>query len=289
MPSLNSEDRKEGATVIIQTAPAGEPVLAIMMREHTALSGQFARAFGNDRFDGVSPYDLVTYVVENHDAGWSEFDRAPVTDGRTDLPYNLIDTPPEYITITSGRSPDFNERHHDYCGLLSSMHSWGLYNGRYGLSNLVLIDKIPRQSRAVVDRMLAHEVSRQERIKLRLSLTPEGENWIAKNHLFQNYKQLQFFDTLALYFNRTHPSMRGTSTFEHVPLDPEHDATVTIRPLKPGVYAMSPYPFTADNAEFGFAGRFISPGLNRNKRKGDWLAAMNGSPSRWECFRLVSP
>ena len=105
---------------------------------------------------------------------------------------------------------------------LSSMHSWGLYNGRYGLSNLVLIDKIPRQSR-VVDRMLAHEVSRQERIKLRLSLTPEGENWIAKIICFRTISN-SIFRHLGALLHSIHPSMRGTSTFEHVPLDPEHDA-----------------------------------------------------------------
>jgi hypothetical protein len=44
--------------MIIQTAPAGAPRLAIMMYEHTALSGQFARAFGNDRFESSSPGDL---------------------------------------------------------------------------------------------------------------------------------------------------------------------------------------------------------------------------------------
>jgi hypothetical protein len=33
--------------MIIQTAPPGTPRLAIMMYEHTALCGQFARAFGN--------------------------------------------------------------------------------------------------------------------------------------------------------------------------------------------------------------------------------------------------
>ena len=40
------------------------------------------------------PYDLVTYVVENHDAGMVRVRSCPVTDGRTDLPYNLIDTLP---------------------------------------------------------------------------------------------------------------------------------------------------------------------------------------------------
>ena len=45
--------------MIIQTAAAGGPRMAIMMYEHTALSGQFARAFGNDRFEPVSPDDLM--------------------------------------------------------------------------------------------------------------------------------------------------------------------------------------------------------------------------------------
>ena len=55
--------------MISQTAPAGKPHLAIMMHEHTALSGQFARAFGNDRFEAPRPDDLLFYVVSHHDEG----------------------------------------------------------------------------------------------------------------------------------------------------------------------------------------------------------------------------
>ena len=104
------------------------------MHEHTALCAQFARAFGNAQFEPLSPLDLMIYVVGHHDAGSAEFDRNPAPDERTGLPYNLIETPIRYLAVTSQRSPDFNERHHPYCGLISSMHSWGLYNGRYGLS-----------------------------------------------------------------------------------------------------------------------------------------------------------
>ena len=45
----------ETSAVIIQTAPADTPRLAIMMYEHTALCLQFAHAFGNDRFEPLSP------------------------------------------------------------------------------------------------------------------------------------------------------------------------------------------------------------------------------------------
>ena len=71
--------------MIIQTAPAGQPHLAIMMYEHTALAHQFARAFGNSRFEAPAPLDLVAYIVLHHDAGWAEFDRDPLLALATEL------------------------------------------------------------------------------------------------------------------------------------------------------------------------------------------------------------
>jgi Protein of unknown function (DUF3891) len=272
--------------MIIQTAPAGESRLAVMMHEHTALSGQFARAFGNDRFEPVWPDDLMFYVVSHHDAGWAEFDRDPVTDETTGLPYNLIETPAKYITVTSRRSPDFNARHHPYCGLISSMHSWGLYNGRYGLSKLVLIDKIPPVDRPLAERMLSGEIDRQKRLKVEIAEDAQTAKWIEAEHLFQNYKQLQFFDTLALYFNRTHPNERAEQAFEHVPVNAREDVNVIIRPRQPGVYEVSPYPFAANAAEFAFAGRPIEP--RQHQEGAGWPSVLRAAPTQWESFRLVA-
>jgi Protein of unknown function (DUF3891) len=271
--------------MIIQTAAAGQPRLAIMMYEHTALAHQFARAFGNDRFERPMPNDLMFHVTLNHDAGWAEFDRDPVTDKATGLPYNLVDTPAEYITVTSRGSPDYNQQQHPFCGLMSSMHSWGLYNGRYGLSNMVLIDRIPPQDRPLAQRMLDGELERQKRLKAELVKDPKSSGWIEEKKLFQNYKQLQFFDTLALYFNRTHPSERGEVKFEHVPLNAEEDATITVRPRGADVYEVSPYPFGAAGAEYGFAGRRIQPG--QNEKNGGWPEVLAKAPTAWERFSLV--
>ena len=271
--------------MIIQTAPAGTPRLAVMMYEHTALCGQFARAFGNDRFESLSPLDPMIYVISHHDAGWTEFDRDPVTNEKTGLPYNLVETPAEYITVTSRKSPDFNQRHHPYCGLISSMHSWGLYNGRYGLSSLVLIDKIPQQDRPLAERMLAGELDRQQQLKDEIGKDPRLSGWLDEKRLFQNYKQLQFIDTLALYFNRIHPSERGQQAFEHVPLTAEADATVTIQPREDRVYALSPYPFAPSGAEFAFAGRRVRP--HAHKADGRWREVLKQTPTEWEFFRLV--
>jgi Protein of unknown function (DUF3891) len=272
--------------VIIQTAPSDTPRLAITMYEHNALCMQFAHAFGNDRFEPLVPADLMSYVISHHDAGWLEFDREPQIDPTTGLPFNLVDTPPEFITVTSRLSPDFNQRHHSYCGLISSMHSWGLYNGRYGLSKLVLLDKIAAKDRPLADKMLNGELERQEHLKAELAQCPQARAWLDERKVFQNYKALQFIDTLALYFNRIHPGERIEQTFENVPLSSEQDVAITIRPAGASTYQLSPFPLAANQAEFAFCGRRISPA--DGNRSGGWPAALKQLPTEWENFRLVA-
>jgi Protein of unknown function (DUF3891) len=276
----------ETTAVILQTAPSGTPRLAIMMYEHNALCLQFAHAFGNGEFEPLSPADPMIHVVSNHDAGWIDFDRNPEINPATGLPYNLVETPPEFITVTSRLSPDFNQRQHPYCGLISSMHSWGLYNGRYGLSKLVLLDSIAAKDRPLADKMLNGELERQKRLKEELAADPETRAWVEERKIFQNYKALQFLDTLALYFNRVHPSERVEQAFENVPLSREQDVTVTIRPAGANTYHLSPFPFAANGAEYAFCGRRISP--SDGSRPGGWPAALREIPAEWEYFRLAA-
>src|SRR5579871_3188817 len=175
--------------MIIQTAADGKPRFAIMMDEHTALAGQFARAFGNASFEPVEPRELMLYMVQHHDQGWAALDAAPMHDPRTGLPFNLADTPAPYITRTSTASPEFNERHHPYCGLLSSMHSWGLYNKRYGFTQFVVRTRtqisVPVQpaNRALIDAMLTAELERQRRLKTELADDGRARPWLADPHL----------------------------------------------------------------------------------------------------------
>jgi hypothetical protein len=137
----------------------------------------------------------------------------------------------------------------------------------------------------MIDGMLDGEIKRQDKLKAKLAESPATRNLIEDRHLFQNYKQLQFFDTLALYFNRTHPSERAEAKFEHVPLNAEEDATITVRPHDHGVYEVSPYPFAANSAEYAFAGRAISP--RQHEKNGGWSRVLAAAPTVWECFRLI--
>ena len=66
----------------------------------------------------------------------------------------------------------------------------------------------------------------------------------------------------------------------------DRDATVTIRPQGDGVYALSPFPFAAEAAEFAFAYRPISPG--QHESDGGWARVLRNTPSEWERFKLVA-
>ena len=251
--------------MISQTAPEREPHFVLTMADHTDMCGQMARVFGNERFEPSAPFDEVVYIVENHDRGWDAYDSNPGIDPTTRVPYIMARTPIPDAVKTNRGSPDFNEAHHPYCGLLSSMHSWGLYNGRYGFSKFVpraqttTSISVPDAHRPLIDAMLAYEEARQARLKTALAADPATRDWVEEQHLFQNYKQLQFFDTMSLYFHLRHAGERGTATYVHVPLSREVDTTITLRKIDEGVYSLDPFPFAGDRLTIICRGRYVMP------------------------------
>ena len=105
----------------------------------------------------------------------------------------------------------------------------------------------------------ANELARRERNKTALGEDSTTAAWVEEDRLFQNYKQLQFFDTLALYFHCTHDAARTEAHFDNVPLDRERDVTITLTPAAPLVYRLSPYPFAQDSLELAYQGRYLAP------------------------------
>lgn len=259
---------------------------AIKLEEHLELVGQLAESFGNEQFELPEPRDEFLYACRWHDRGWQDLDLNPPLDPRTGLPYNLVETPIPIIVLTGARSPEHNEAHHPYSGLIASMHIWGLYNGRYGMSEMVLIEAIPDQHRMAAGAMLDSERGRQERLKTALIGDPKTAAWVEEEALSANYKRLQFFDTLALYFNCTPEGDREQATFTHVPRSVTEDTDIVIRPLKGNTYALNPYPFCDDPLEVYFDGRFLSP--QTGSKVPDMAALMRDTPSERQASVLVA-
>lgn len=279
--------------MMIQSAPQGQPRFISTMVEHNDLCRQFAEAFGNDAFERPEPFEEMVYVIGHHDRGWDDWDASPELDPGSGLPCGLGTAPVKGSVATSSRSPDFNEKHHAFCGLLSSMHSWGPYNERYGFTDfrvrpggstsVPIAPKLAQETNAMLD----GEQERQARIKAALAADPETRGWVEEAHLMQNYKLLQFCDTLALYFNLRHSSEHREETYIHVPRNGAQDASITLTPLGDGVYSLSPFPFAGERLEAACGGRYVEPFADGDAL-GDLGTALAALPTDTQIHTLVA-
>lgn len=245
--------------MFIQAAPQGSPHFVIRQLDHARFSAIFARSFGGNGFAPLMPNDPMLYVIAHHDEGWKFLDDAPPYDPKTGLPYHLTQTPLSLLLKTGKGSPDFNEDYHPYSGLISSMHITGLYNGRYGMSNFVFIDNIPADMADAAHEMLKHEMQRQMFLTSVCAERPDSGHHVGEEQVMHNYKLLQFFDTLSIYFHMRHPSLLTEQTFTNVPRTVGDDVTVTVKPLGDNRFSMSPWPFVKDTVKATCEGRYLAP------------------------------
>jgi hypothetical protein len=271
--------------VIVQTAAADAPHFVVRMADHTAVAGQLAAVFGNETFDPLEPRELMEEVVTHHDAGWSELDARVLQDPATGLPYHLVATPLEEMVRTSALSPDSNEARHPYCGIISSMHSYGLYHGRYGLSDKLFIDLLPDMILPDVTEMLAGEERRQKRLTAALAADEDSAGWVTEAALFHNYKALQLFDTLALYLQCEAPGQRGDAEFPNVPRTTDEDVTIRAVEVDADTVRLDPFPFGPDPLDVATEGRYLRP-----ERAGtDLIPVFAATPVEHQAVRLVAP
>jgi len=270
--------------MIIQSAPQGKGHLVIQQKEHAMLAARFAQSWGNDNFSELHPKSLMEFIVEHHDEGWNAIDPKLGINEETGLPYNLIQTPFEYLMETGPKGPNYAEMKHAYCGLLVSMHTYGLYNGRYGLSDKIFVNLLPEDKKNIANTMLSAELDRQDRLKEILAQDEYFSSLVQDTELFHNYKLLQFFDTLSLYFNMNHDEEREDTHFLNVPMKVGEDTTISIKRISKGLYGLSPFPFKKQPIEFHFDGKRILPQSNED----DLKTALNGTHLERETILCIS-
>lgn len=251
--------------MIVQDNPNRRAQFVMTMDQHTAFADKLAAAFGNGAFESIDDAN-VRYVIAHHDAGWKPVDADVPINPETGLPYHLAGTPFELTSQTMRGSPDFNAAHHPLSGLLSSMHTAGLLNGRYGLAPPGILARFEGEKRAFAEQVLADELARQDTLKEKAG-AEEAEVWKA-------YKQLQFFDMLSLYFHAKGQGHRGESSFPDVPTVSGDDVTIAIKEHDNSTYALAPYPFQTDGMTFSFEGRWLAP----LQEGADGVAAFDTTP-----------
>ena len=105
-------------------------VLAIGQPSHAWVSGQLARAWGNERFGAVEPWEEVCLAAEQHDIGMAAWDLEPSFDARTGLPHSFTEMPMDVHMGLWSAAARRLLRQSRYAALLTSMHGVRLYELR---------------------------------------------------------------------------------------------------------------------------------------------------------------
>lgn len=114
--------------MLVSAHPGGH--LTVCQPAHAWLSGQLARAWGNERFGQVQPHEEVCLAAEQHDIGMAAWDRAPTLDPGTGLPTSFTAMDVDTHTRLWTEGPELLLSQSRYAALLVSLHGSALYAGR---------------------------------------------------------------------------------------------------------------------------------------------------------------
>src|SRR5919202_3885471 len=135
----------------------GDNVVAIGQPAHAWLSGQLARAWGNERFGGVEPREEVCLAAHQHDIGMAAWDAAPTLNRDTGLPHSFVEMPIETHVELWSRAWQLALPQSRYAALLVSMHGTALYEMRD-------LTKLDERQAALVRSYIAGQRAVQERL-----------------------------------------------------------------------------------------------------------------------------
>ncbi len=105
-------------------------VLAIGQASHAWISGQMARAWGNEQFGPLDPYEEVCLAAEQHDVGMAAWDLEPTRNPNTGLPHSFVEMPLDTHMRLWREGPRRLLTQCRYAALLVCMHGRRLYEMR---------------------------------------------------------------------------------------------------------------------------------------------------------------
>jgi hypothetical protein len=250
--------------------------LAIGQPSHAWLSGQLARAWGNERFGAVWPWEEVCLAAEQHDVGMAGWDLEPELDPDTGRPRSFMRMALETHLELWSAAPHRLRAQSRYAALLVSLHGTALYERRD-------LDAMEPERSEAVRRYLAGQRALQDEWLAELRADPETAPAAERACVERNRALVWTWDTLSLALLLDWPPHDTDPV-------PTADGPVVLRlsPLERarGRYALEPWPFACERVVVHCEGR-------RLERRFDDEASMREALARagWAtlAFELVPP
>ena len=156
--------------------------LAIGQLSHAWLSGQLARAWGNDAFEAPEPREEVVLGAEQHDIGWALFDQEPRLDRASGMPRGFLQTTvAEHLQIWRGAAVRLMSQSL-HAAFVVSMHGRALSELR--------AQAAPAEQAGALHEHAAEESARQDLLRGTLGVTEE--------HAAFTRRQMWTWDGLSL-------------------------------------------------------------------------------------------
>ncbi len=228
--------------------PRDGQLLLIRQTDHAVLAGIFAEHWGNTDFAVPSPRDAVITAAIHHDDGWLLWEAAPRLDPSTRRPYQFTAMPlAEHIGFYRAGIEQVLKLA-PYAGLLTLMHLAGLYQMRFGTDRHMQPKKLSGDEERMRQQFLDELHGQQQSLLWELPQRGVPASWLEERRLWCNYKLLQMYDRLSLYFCTAPPR---PITLEPAPRDYEGSETqLILTPLTERTVAISPYPFDQSPLSF---------------------------------------
>lgn len=222
--------------------------IAITQPTHAWVSGQLARAWGNERFGPVEPWEEVCLGAEQHDLGWTDWERRPTLHPTTRLPSRFFELPTgEHVAIWRNASQRMLTQSR-YAALLVSLHISTLYEGHNYVNDSLA------EVRAARD-FLAQEHAFQDVLLAGLRTDPRYAGHATPDAVRRNQWLIAVWDVLSLLLGTGKPV---DTVIDDVPTMAE-SVTLAVTPLSTtgDQWAISPWPFRDPTVSLRYEGRQV--------------------------------
>ncbi|HXG51741.1 MAG TPA: DUF3891 family protein [candidate division Zixibacteria bacterium] len=263
-------------------------VIVSTQEDHAELAAQFAAHWGNERFSRLRPYSTMILATLYHDSGYREWEGNPPVHVEKGRPYAFREDNPLFEPVELKgymKNVEWVGSRDPYAGLLVSMHRSGLWENRYNVFTRPA-GRVRERSPAVLAAKKELE-SRQEQIRRGLAAGRAAFD----DELAYNYRALQIFDLLSLYFCCDGRDADGR--FKEYAIAPvrvayetREEVELRLIPHGPDAVRVDPYPFDLSPLRVAARARLILPVPEKTEEAA--LEAYHKAPRRLLEFEVRS-
>jgi hypothetical protein len=235
--------------MIIRPDQSRDRLIVISQTSHSWISGQLARAWGNDIFTRFEPFEPLCYAAEQHDIGFLDWECEPTLNVKTGLPYTF-DELPESVHFEIWNKGIFQlVPVCYYASLVVSLHFCSLCRRFHQDQS--------GSDRAVVDHFLTIQKEHQNRAREAMERDPLLERAVAREVLDYHRDLIAVWDFLSLEL------CRGRSAqfrLPNVPIfgAPHLDLSLRRRDKTDNVWEVDPWPFAVETFTACCEGRVVN-------------------------------